>query len=97
MMTGYWVAQAIYVAARSFPLWVYYTTDWSNPDTERLEWAASIAGAGGPAHNNAPSRGRVRAEDTTGLARRYRGRTEIVGLPTGRQYLTSTGSPGGSE
>jgi len=82
--------EAIYIAARSFPLWIYYTTDWSQPDTERLRWAASIAGAGGPAHNNAPSRRRVRPEDTTALARRYRGRTEIVGLPTGRQYVTST-------
>jgi len=80
----------VYVAARSFPLWIYYTTDWTRPDLERLRWAASIGGAGSPAHNNAPSRGAVVAADTVRLSRRYRGRIELVGLPTGRQYVTST-------
>jgi hypothetical protein len=84
---------AIYVAARSFPLWVYYTTDWALPDVDRLRWAASIGGAGAPAHNNAPSRrGRVQPYEATRLARSYRGRMEMVGLPTGRQYTTSTRS-----
>jgi 4-amino-4-deoxy-L-arabinose transferase-like glycosyltransferase len=82
--------EPVYIAARSFPLWVYYTTDWRAPDEDRLRWAASIAGAGAPAHNNAPSRGRVSAENARGLARSYRGRVEIVGVPTGRQYRTST-------
>jgi len=82
--------EPVYIAARSFPLWVFYTTDWRSPDAERLEWAASIAGAGGPAHNNAPSRGHVRPEEARTLARAYRGRIEIVGTPTGRQYRTST-------
>ena len=82
--------EPVYVAARSFPLWVFYTTDWSAPDEARLRWAARIARAGGPAHNNAPSRGRVRPEEARDLARPYRGRVEIVGTPTGRQYRTST-------
>jgi hypothetical protein len=81
----------VYVAARSFPLWIYYTTDWKRPDRERLGWAASIAGAGKAAHNNAPPRGRrVDGAEGAALSRAYRGRTEIVGLPTGRQYRTST-------
>jgi hypothetical protein len=82
--------EPVYVAARSFPLWVYYTTDWRAPDRDRLRWAASISGAGGPAHNNAPPRGRLPATESAALMRSYRGRVEIVGLPTGRQYLTST-------
>jgi hypothetical protein len=84
--------EPVYIAARSFPLWMFYTTDWRSPDEARLRWASSIAGAGAPAHNNAPSRGRVRAAEARSLARAYRGRTEIVGLPTGRQYRTSTRS-----
>ena len=80
----------VYVAARSFPLWVFYTTDWRSPDEDRLRWAASIAGAGSPAHNNAPSRGRARADEARWLSRPYRGRMEIIGTPTGRQYRTST-------
>jgi 4-amino-4-deoxy-L-arabinose transferase-like glycosyltransferase len=82
--------EPVYVAARSFPLWMFYTTDWREPDVGRLRWAASIASAGSPAHNNAPSRGRVRADEARGLTRSYRGRIEIVGTPTGRQYRTST-------
>ena len=82
--------EPVYVAARSFPLWVFYTTDWNAPDAERLRWAATIARAGGPAHNNAPSRGRVRPDEARDLTRAYRGRVELVGTPTGRQYRTST-------
>jgi hypothetical protein len=82
--------EPVYIAARSFPLWMFYTTDWRAPDESRLRWAASIAGAGGPAHNNAPSRGRARVEEARLLARAYHGRLEIVGTPTGRQYRTSS-------
>src|SRR4030095_11108259 len=82
--------EPVYVAARSFPVWMFYTTDWRAPDESRLRWAASIAGAGSPAHNNAPSRGRVRVDETRLLARPYRGRVEIIGVPTGRQYRTSS-------
>jgi hypothetical protein len=82
--------EPVYIAARSFPLWVFYTTDWRAPDEARLRWAASIGGAGSPAHNNASSRGRARASEARTLKRSYRGRTEIVGLPTGRQYRTTT-------
>jgi len=82
--------EPVYIAARSFPLWVFYTTDWSAPDEARLRWAATIARAGGPAHNNAPSRGRVRPDEARDLSRPYRGRMELVGTPTGRQYRTST-------
>jgi len=82
--------EPVYIAARSFPLWIFYTTDWRAPDERRLRWAASIAGAGAAAHNNAPSRGRVRPDAGDSLARRYHGRVEVVGIPTGRQYLTST-------
>ena len=82
--------EPVYIAARTFPLWVFYTTDWTAPDEARLTWAASIARAGGPAHNNAPSRGRVRPEEARDLARTYHGRVELVGTPTGRQYRTST-------
>jgi hypothetical protein len=69
---------------------MFYTTDWRAPDVARLEWAASIAGAGAPAHNNAPSRGRVQPEEARRLSNPYRGRLEIVGVPTGRQYRTTT-------
>lgn len=82
--------EPVYIAARSFPLWIFYTTDWTAPDDERLRWAARIARAGGAAHNNAPSRGRVRPEEARDLTRPYRGRIELVGTPTGRQYRTST-------
>jgi hypothetical protein len=82
--------EPVYIAARSFPLWMFYTTDWRAPDESRLRWAASIAGAGGPAHNNAPSRGHVRADEARLLARPYHGRLERVGTPTGRQYRTSS-------
>ena len=75
----------VYVYALGFPAWVVYTTDWGAPDIPRLQWAAQLAGPGGPAFGNAQSRGRpVRCEGDS-LTRSYGGRTEIIGIPTGIQ------------
>jgi hypothetical protein len=75
--------EPIYVFARAAPAWVFHTTDWSQPDTVRLAWAARIVGPDGPGSVNGASRGRrVRGEGAS-LAYEHDGRIELFGTPSG--------------
>jgi hypothetical protein len=77
--------EPIYVAARGIPSWVFYTTNWENPDRRRLEFYA-LAASDGPAFENAPPRGRPVAHEGFDLVYTYRGHAELLGLATGRQW-----------
>jgi hypothetical protein len=81
----------IYIFANSIPAWVFYTTDWRAPDRERLRWAATIASVNGEAFENAPSRQEPVRNEGVLLSRRYRGRLEIFGVPTGMQWRSAEG------
>jgi hypothetical protein len=74
----------VYVYAPAVPAWAFYTTDWSAPDTARLAWMAQRSSSGGPAFPSMPSRGRPVVGEGTDLAYQDRGRTELIGVPTGR-------------
>lgn len=78
--------EPIYVNARGIPSWVFYTTNWEKPDRERLAFYARAAGSSGPCFENAPSRGRPVRHEGFDLVWRQRGRREILGIPTGRQW-----------
>ncbi|MGH7580168.1 MAG: hypothetical protein ACREM9_08350, partial [Gemmatimonadales bacterium] len=78
--------EPVYVFARSLPAWIYYTTDWERPDTVRLRALIRAAGAGGPAFENAPSRGRVSLEEADGLRPMVEGWGEVLGLPSGMEW-----------
>ncbi len=78
---------AVYVFAGSIPAWAFYSTDWSAPDTVRLALLSRVARAGGPAFENAPSRGRgVSTGEGAGLAYSTPEGTELLGVPTGMEY-----------
>jgi 4-amino-4-deoxy-L-arabinose transferase-like glycosyltransferase len=83
--------EAVYVFAASIPPWAYYTTDWSAPDRRRLGFLAQIAGAGGAAFENAPSRARVDDRETAGLDYRTSSGAEIYGLATGIEWTPNLG------
>ena len=75
--------EPVYVFAGAIPAWAMYTTDWNSPDAARLDFLRRIARAGGPAFENAPSRGReVRDE---GFELTYPGADglEVYGIPDG--------------
>lgn len=88
------VRDPIYVFANSAPAWVYYTTDWSSPDTARLNWYARVASADGPAFENASPRKERVANEGAGLEYQYNGVTELVGVSTGEQWRVLVGSKG---
>jgi len=79
-------SEPIYVFARSLPAWIYYSTDWSAPDTVRLRYLVGLAGARGAAFENTPARGRVRREDLAGLSYTRNGAVELLGLPSGMEW-----------
>jgi hypothetical protein len=83
--------EPVYVFAASIPPWAYYTTDWSAPDLRRLTFLARIAGAGGAAFENAPSRIRIDDSEGSDLAYRDSSGAEVYGLATGIEWTPNLG------
>jgi hypothetical protein len=77
--------EAVYVAARGIPSWVFYTTNWERPDPNRLAFYARAA-SGGPSFENAPRRGHPVVDEGSDLVYHVRGRPELLGIATGRQW-----------
>src|SRR5579883_389780 len=78
--------EPVYVYAAALPAWIYYSTDWRAPDTARLRWLAAVAGASGPAFENAQSRPRLLGHDADSLMYVERGRTTVIGIGSGVAY-----------
>jgi 4-amino-4-deoxy-L-arabinose transferase-like glycosyltransferase len=76
-------AEPVYVFAGAIPAWAMYTTDWNSPDVARLDYLRRIARAGGPAFENAPSRGRAVRDEGSGLTYPGPGGLEVYGTPDG--------------
>jgi hypothetical protein len=83
--------EPVYVFAGSIPPWTYYSTDWRAPEYARLEFVASVAGAGGPAFENAPSRDSLSRGEGAGLVYRTPAGVELYGLATGIEWTPSLG------
>jgi hypothetical protein len=75
--------EPIYVFAGAIPAWAMYTTDWNAPDVRRLDYLRRIARAGGPAFENAPSRGRPVRNEGSELTYPGPGGLELYGIPDG--------------
>ena len=83
--------EPVYISAGSVPPWAYYSTDWNAPDFRRLDFLARIAGAGGAAFENAPSRKLVGQGEGDGLEYRTASGLELYGLATGIEWTPSLG------
>ena len=78
-------ADAVYVFHRVVPAWLFYTTDWSSPDTRLLAWAMRVSGPGEIGHENGPSRGLRPAGEGTQLVYTLNNRTVLLGTSSGVQ------------
>jgi Dolichyl-phosphate-mannose-protein mannosyltransferase len=78
--------EPVYIFARSLPAWIYYSTDWSRPDTARLRFLTAAAHSTGAAFENAPSRGRVREEEVWAVSPSPVAPGELLGLPSGMEW-----------
>jgi hypothetical protein len=81
----------IYVFTAALPGWTFYTTDWEAPDTARLARMTRLGSFGGPAFENAPSRGRAVREEGDSLVYPLWGGSEMLGLLHGAQSRSGIG------
>jgi hypothetical protein len=81
----------IYISALGVPVWLFYTTNWAEPNLTRLSTLVGWTERGGQAFENAPSRGRTIVLGEGSRLVLHRHGTEIVGLPTGMQLRSRTG------
>jgi hypothetical protein len=75
--------EPVYVFAGAIPAWAMYTTDWKSPDIRRLDYLRRIARAGGPAFENAPSRGGPVGDEGSELTYLAPDGLELYGIPDG--------------
>jgi hypothetical protein len=81
----------VYVLALGLPRWLFYSTNWSAPTSERVRWLSAIGSAGGPAEANAPSRGRGIQSEGDSLVEHRSGRPEVIGIPMGIEFRLPRG------
>jgi hypothetical protein len=74
---------AIYVYGRSVPAWLYYTTNWSRPDTARLRHHLRLVSSTGAAFRHRGARGHAVEAEGDSLAYPLAAWTELIGVPTG--------------
>jgi hypothetical protein len=80
--------EPVYVAPSAIPLWTYYSTNWSRPDTRYLDSVAHLATSGGISFAGAVSRGRaVQPEEGRSLIFQRGGAAELIGVRTGEPYF----------
>jgi hypothetical protein len=77
--------EPIYVFGRDAVRWTYYTTDWTRPDTIRVDTLLALAHAIGPNSGNAPPRGHAVHDEGDALVYAGSGRRELIGIPTGME------------
>ena len=78
--------EPVYIFARSLPAWIYYSTDWTRPDTLRLRFLTAAAHSTGGAFENAPSRGLVREPEARAVGPSPAAPGELLGLPSGMEW-----------
>jgi len=76
----------VYLFALGVPSWLFYSTDWNQPDLARLAWYARVN-----PRRNAPPRGHAVAEDEPALEWRGVNGLELVGRFTGMQFVMGRG------
>lgn len=87
------LGEPVYVSAKAIPAWVFYSTNWA-PGTRRQRELFDRrlrfyldAGSGGLSFENRESRrGPVAASEGRELTFDFRGRIEVLGIYTGRQW-----------
>jgi len=77
--------EPIYVFSRDAVRWTYYTTDWTRPDTIRVDTLLALAHAIGPNSGNAPPRGHAVVDEGDALVYSGSGRAELIGTATGME------------
>ena len=83
-------SESIYLNAGSLPAWVFYTTDWSRPDRERLRRFAALASSGAIGFENDGPRGPRPPDDGAALRFSSHAWTEMLGVASGYEGRAAT-------
>jgi len=73
-----------YIPGRTVPAWLYYTTDWRQPDLSRIERLTAAVSSTGPLFYQRPSRGTSVLAEGDEFSFSYRDWQEVIGVPPGR-------------
>jgi 4-amino-4-deoxy-L-arabinose transferase-like glycosyltransferase len=76
----------VYLLPSGVPTWLYYTTDWKDPNSQRLEWYAKS-----PRNRNVPPRGQAIVESEASVEWRGPDGVELVGRFSGMQFQKGRG------
>jgi len=80
-------SRPVYLESRGVPEFLFYTTDWRNPDRDRLIRFARIADSIGPNSGNNPPRPHPVTTEGDHLRFDDGGRTLLLGIPTGMEVI----------
>jgi hypothetical protein len=83
--------EPVYINGFGAPAWMFYTMDWTRPDTARLSWLEHVLSSSGTAFPNMPSRGRPVSEEGHDIYYEGAAGLEMVGIPTGMEYRNARG------
>lgn len=89
--------EAVYVFHRVVPAWLFYSTDWADPNLERLAWAMRVSGPGGLGHENGPARGSRPPGEGKDLVYELNGHPVLLGVSSGAQGRPMSGSVPGPD
>jgi hypothetical protein len=77
--------EAVYVFHRVVPAWLFYSTNWADPNLGRLEWAMQVSGPEGLGHENGPTRGPRPPGEGEDLVYELNGHPVLLGVSSGVQ------------
>jgi hypothetical protein len=89
--------EAVYVFHRVVPAWLFYSTDWADPDLERLAWAMRVSGPGGLGHENGPTRGSRPHGEGKDLVYELNEHSALLGVSSGVQGRRMSGYVSGPD
>ena len=84
----------LWLTGASAPVWLVYSTDWSRPDTQRLDWFAAMLGSGGPVHRRNADAAARQPSESLSRAGGPRG-LEVLARPSGLRVDIDGAAPGG--
>jgi hypothetical protein len=80
--------EPVYIYPLDVPRWVFYTTDWTHPDTVRVDSLVALAATLGPNSGNQPPRGHTVVDEGRDLVFGTARHAELIGVPTGIEILS---------
>jgi hypothetical protein len=83
--------EPVYVFHRVVPAWLFYSTDWADPNLDPLAWAMRVSGRGGLGDENGPTRGSRPPGEGGDLVYELNGHPVLLGVSSGVQGRPMSG------